>query len=420
MTLQSKNRNVWLWCIGLGILFPLFFQLDGGIYRDLNAIIDSHGVLTKLPLPVSILVCLAALVFLPSDKRRAGVAVAMIVGTVFVSLLSLWLAADGSTSPLRKLIVTLQILLPMVGLLLGQLVDDRDKVIARAFLVVLSVVVPWQLLATWMQGGLILTHYLYAFSIYSHFQYVTLILVCAFAYSLTSLWEEYRLWLCVMAVLMFVYVTASLSFLTIFAYLALAAAFGGRELWRYRTNSRGRIAALALIALIVLGAFAYFGKMDGQRASVEGEHGLFHGKFKSVLQGKIPLNVQERFGDWKLFGKGILETPQTILVGHPEPMPREIRASPHNWYMDTVYTFGLVALLPILSMIAYTGYLCWRQRKTLSTETWWLLAIVFYLVIIDSNFKVTLRQPYPGIFAYFLWGVLLSRLRPPAVSRHGA
>lgn len=420
MTLQSKNRNVWLWCIGLGILFPLFFQLDGGIYRDLNAIIDSHGVLTKLPLPVSILVCLAALVFLPSDKRRAGVAAAMIVGTVFVSLLSFWLAADGSTSPLRKLIVTLQILLPMIGLLLGQLVDDKDKVIARAFLVVLSVVVPWQLLATWMQGGLILTHYLYAFSIYSHFQYVTLILVCAFAYSLTSLWEEYRVWLCVMAVLMFVYVTASLSFLTIFAYLALAAVFGGRELWRYRANPRGRIAALALIALIVLGAFAYFGKMDGQRASVEGEHGLFHGKFKSVLQGKIPLNVQERFGDWKLFGKGILETPKTILVGHPEPMPREIRASPHNWYIDTVYTFGLVALLPILAMIAYTAYLCWKQRKTLSAETWWLLAIVFYLVIIDSNFKVTLRQPYPGIFAYFLWGVLLSRLRPPAVSRHGA
>jgi len=420
MTLQSKNRNVWLWCIGLGILFPLFFQLDGGIYRDLNAIIDSHGVLTKLPLPVSILVCLAALVFLPSDKRRAGVAAAMIVGTVFVSLLSFWLAADGSTSPLRKLIVTLQILLPMIGLLLGQLVDDKDKVIARAFLVVLSVVVPWQLIATWMQGGLILTHYLYAFSIYSHFQYVTLILVCAFAYSLTSLWEEYRVWLCVMAVLMFVYVTASLSFLTIFAYLALAAVFGGRELWRYRANPRGRIAALALIALIVLGAFAYFGKMDGQRASVEGEHGLFHGKFKSVLQGKIPLNVQERFGDWKLFGKGILETPKTILVGHPEPMPREIRASPHNWYIDTVYTFGLVALLPILAMIVYTAYLCWKQRKTLSAETWWLLAIVFYLVIIDSNFKVTLRQPYPGIFAYFLWGVLLSRLRPPAVSRHGA
>jgi hypothetical protein len=420
MIFQRKNKNVWLWCIGLGILFPLFFQLGGGIYRDLNAIIDSQGVLTKLPLPISLLICLPALFFLPGDRRRAAPALAMIVATVFVNLLSLWFAADGLTSPQRKLIAMLQILLPMIGLLLGQLIDDKEKIIARAFLVVLSVVVPLQLLATWMQGGLILTHYLYAFSIYSHFQYVTLIFVCAFAYSLTTLWEAHRLWLCILAVVMFVYVTASLSFLTIFAYVALIAVFGACELWRYRANSKSGIAALVSISVIVVGAFVYFEKMDGQRSSVEGERALFHGKFKSLLEGKVPMNVQERFGDWKLFGKGILESPRTILAGHPEPMPRQIRASPHNWYIDTVYTFGLVALLPILSMIAYTAYLCWRQRKTLPAETWWLVAIVFYLVVIDSNFKVTLRQPYPGVFAYFLWGVLLYRLRSPAVSRHGA
>lgn len=50
----------------------------------------------------------------------------------------------------------------------------------------------------------------------------------------------------------------------------------------------------------------------------------------------------------------------------------------------------------------------------LPAQTWWLTVIVFYLVVIDSNFKVTLRQPYPGIFAYFMWGLLLSRLRVPA------
>ena len=412
---QNKNKNVWLWCIGLGILFPLFFQLGGGIYRDVNAIIDSQGLLTKLPLPISILTCVAALLFLPGDRRKAGPALAMIFATIFVSLISLWFAADGLTSPQRKLIVVLQILLPMVGLLLGQVIDDKEKIIARAFLVVLSIVIPWQLLATWFQGGLILTNYLYAFSIYSHFQYVTLIFVCAFAYSLTSLWKEHRQWLCLIGLLMPVYVAASLSFLTIFAFIALVAVFGGREWWAHRTNSRVGIATLSAIAVVVLGGLAYFGNMDGQRTSVEGEHGSFIGKFKTLAQGKIPMNVQERFGDWRLFGNGIIETPKTVLVGHSEPMPREIRSSPHNWYIDTLYTFGLVALLPVLSMIGFTAYLCWRQRKTLSAETWWLVAIIFYLVIIDSNFKVTLRQPYPGIFAYFLWGVLLSRLRPAVV-----
>jgi hypothetical protein len=61
--------------------------------------------------------------------------------------------------------------------------------------------------------------------------------------------------------------------------------------------------------------------------------------------------------------------------------------------------------------MSYTVTLCWGRRTSLPAETWWLAAIVFYLVVIDSNFKVTLRQPYPGIFAYFMWGLLLSRLR---------
>jgi hypothetical protein len=46
--------------------------------------------------------------------------------------------------------------------------------------------------------------------------------------------------------------------------------------------------------------------------------------------------------------------------------------------------------------------------------------MVAFLVLVDSNFKVTLRQPYPGIFAYFLWGLLLSRLRPRPAARPGA
>lgn len=412
--MNIQNKRPWLWGIGLGILFPLFFQLGAGIYRDLSPITDSQGVLTALPLPISILTCAVALLaFFPGRLDRGRPALAMVLGTLVVSLVSLWLGSDGVTPMQRKLILIVQVLLPLAGLLLGQLIDDKEKIIARAFLVVISVVVPCQLLATWVQGGLILTHYLYAFSIYSHFQYVTLILVCGFAYSLTSLWDHhkvYKAWLCIMAVPMVVYVTASLSFLTIFAYTALMLSFATYQLWTHRKNARLMLVALAVAAVAALGVFTYFGQMNGERTSAGGEFGSFYGKFKSLSEGKIPINAQERFDDWMLFGKGIVESTKTIMVGHAQPMPREIRSSPHNWYVDMTYTFGLVGLLPIWALIGYTASLCWRQRKTLPPQTWWLVAIVFYLVVVDSNFKVTLRQPYPGIFAYFMWGLLLSRL----------
>lgn len=409
--MKSRQKHTWQWILGAGILLPVFFQLGGGIYRDVSPIIDSQGQLTRLPLPVSLLIYPAVLLLLTGKIAQAKPALAMVIGTFAACFLSLWLGADGVTPSQYKLLMIVQVALPLGALVLGQLVEDRHKILARSFLIVLSIIVPLQLLATWFQGSLILTHYLYAFSIYSHFQYVTLIFVCAYAYCLTSLWEEHRIWLCVLVLPIFIYVTASLSFLTIFAYMALLLVFACEKLWPYRGNARLVTISATVLAAIVFGGVTYFGKMDGQRTSVEGEYGLFHGKFRSLAQGNMPLNVQERFGDWRLFGAGIVESGKTMLVGHPRPMPREIRSSPHNWYIDMAYTFGLVSLLPIFGLMAYTVYLCWTRKAALPSQTWWLAVIVAYLVIVDSNFKVTLRQPYPGIFAYFLWGMLLTRIR---------
>ena len=409
--MKFKTENTLTWLVGLGILFPLFFQLSGGIYRDVFPIIDSQGLLSKLPLPLSISVCLLTLFYLASQWRRATVAIVALAGTVLAGMLSVWFAGDGITPVERKVFMLAQVCLPLLGLLLGQVLNDPRKKVARAFLVVLSVVMPLELLSTWLQGGLILTHYVYVFSIYSHLQYVPLIMVCAYAFALTSLWDEERIWLCIIALPMAVYLAASLSFLPIFAFVALIIVFGACRLWQYRKNLKLITLTLSLLVLTATAGLTYYGRLDGQRALVEGQQPLYSGKFKVLAEGKLPVNVIERFADWTFFGRAIVETKTSLLVGHAEPMPREIRSSPHNFYIDIAYTFGVLGLLPIVVLIGYTGYLCWQRRKDLSESTWWLFAIVAYLVLIDSNFKVTLRQPYPGIFAYFLWGLLLSRLQ---------
>lgn len=410
--MNIRNKDVLAWFVGICILFPLFFQIDGGIYRDVFPITDSQGVLTKLPLPLSIFGCALALAYLASQWRKAHAAIAFVVGILLLGLLSVWLGSDGVTSPQRKLLMLVQVCLPIMGLLLGQILDDPHKIVARAFLVVLSILVPLQLIATWLQGGLILTHYVYAFSVYSHLQYVPLILVCGYAFALTSLWDEQRLWLCLVALPMAIYLAASLSFLTVFAFVALVIVFTSCKLWQYRRNLKLVMLSLLLVVLTATAGLTYYGQLNGQSTVVEGRQNLYSGKFKVLSEGKLPVNVLERFDDWKLFGRGIIESKTTLLVGHVQPMPREIRSSPHNFYIDTAYTFGFLGLLPIVGLIGYTAYLGWSQRKNLSASTWWLLAIVSYLVLVDSNFKVTLRQPYPGIFAYFLWGLLLTRLRP--------
>jgi hypothetical protein len=417
MNQGAGNRKAanWLsWGVGIGIVFPLFFQLRGGIFRDIELMRDSGGVLATLPLPISILVCVGALALLATRLGQARQALAMVAAVLLTGAISLWLGGDVVTPPQRKLIMAAQVILPLAGLLLGQMMGDPERVIARAFLVVLSLVVPFQLLATWLQGEERITHYLYVFSIYSHWQYVPVIFVCAYAYALTSLWDEHKRWLCILTIPMFAYVARSFSFLTILPFGFVMVAFVASKFWPYRENAKSRVAQLLLVAAVV-GIGVYFTKSDRQPAS-----GLFLGKFAELAEGRIPGNIQERFNDWRLFGKGIVESGKTLLVGHPQPMPREIRTSPHNWYLDVAYTFGIIVLLPVFALAGYTARLCWRQRKTLSAETWWLLAIVAFLVVVDSNFKVTLRQPYPGIFAFFMWGLLLANLRPSAAGKADA
>ena len=42
---------------------------------------------------------------------------------------------------------------------------------------------------------------------------------------------------------------------------------------------------------------------------------------------------------------------------------------------------------------------CWQRRSH------------FYLFFVENMLKVGLRQPYPGILSYFIWGLLIFRVR---------
>lgn len=415
----KANNTLVIWGAGIALLFPVFFQLSGGIYDGF--LLDSGGSISNLPFPIAVFACFGGIAALFAHFRRAYVAMAFIASMLFVMLLSMLFAHSELQFELRKLVLLVQFAMPICALFLGQIVDDDHNVIPKAFLTVLLVVVPFQLLAGWMQGTLTLTHSLYVFSIYQHFQFVPLVFVCAFIYAMVALWESHRTLLLIFLPFMFVYVIASVSFLTIAAFIVFVAIFFDRRLRAGRKIHRALIPVIimAVIALSIAGIGAYFA-IAKNKSSIVGDNGQYIGKFRALSDGRLPTNVSERFADWKLFGKGIIESPRTMVFGHVAPLAREVRTSAHNWYIDIVYSFGFISLLPVFVLIGYTMHLFRRSRNDLTLETQWLAFVVFYLVVIDSNFKVTLRQPYSGIFTYFLWGLLLSRLRVQVPHKPGA
>lgn len=416
--MESRINNLIVWLIAIGLLFPLFFQLSGGIYNSVRLVSDSGGMLNQLPLPISIVACLLGIVVLIRNSRQAVTALIFIAALAIAMLLSFLFADTNPDAGRRKLLLAAQFLLPTMGLVLGQLVRDDRKIVPRAFMWILLLLVPFQLLVGWSQKTLTLMHHLYVFSIYQHFQFVPVVFVAAFAVVMAHLWDEQKGLLRLLTIVMGIYVVASASFLAIGLYAGFILVFFVRRMLQLKRGVVGSLTVGAGIvaAVLVMGLYYSVAKTS---TSIADDNGQYIGKFQALSDGKMPINLKSRFADWTLYVNGISESSRTLVFGHAEPPPREVKTSAHNWYLDFAYNFGLISLVPTFLLIAYSALLAWRHRRFLTVETWWLAGLVAFLVLVDNNFKVTLRQPYPGIFAYFLWGLLLSRLQAISPSKAG-
>ena len=127
---------------------------------------------------------------------------------------------------------------------------------------------------------------------------------------------------------------------------------------------------------------------------------------------RVPNNIQERLGYWSFYANKITETKMALLFGHPERPNRIKYPSAHNYYLDLVYNFGLLSLIPLLVVICVTMQMIYINRYKIvkSQYLWGITGIVVFLLLFDGFSKVSMRQPYSGLFVFFIWGVLISRL----------
>ncbi len=411
--------------IAVGLLFPLFFQLTGGIFSDQPRIIDgaitlvnSGGDLRSLPIPISVLVCYGTIVLI-GKYNRARVSLSVIFLCFCLMLISSMLSThDRVGLQQAKIILLIQFILPMLALVLGQTYGKGSNVLrclARASLYVIALVIPLQLAATWEQGFPFLTPYLYIFSIYQHLQYVPMILVCAFTFSCFSLWPDRvcRTALMMLSVPMGIYAMLSLSVLTIGGLLVGAATFFAY--WLLYKRGKQWKNPLLLLLMIIAGAYGAIPVVENTLRQ-EGKISLSSGSLKAN-DGTVSVtrNISERMPVWNFYIDEIVSSDYKVAFGHQRPPDRKLYPSAHNYYLDFIYNFGLVALGPILWLIAFTLWKTGRNWKEVLDNPGLcaLIGVVLFLVLVDNSLTVGLRQPYPGIITFFLWGVLLSRLCAP-------
>ena len=416
-----ENQDSLRTSVAFFLLLPIFFQLSTGLYRDKTYIAGSSGSLLTLPLPFAIVACFCGMALFWNSKR-VSISLKFILATMALMMCSGFVTSVGHEGwGNAKLVLLAQYMLPMFGMLLGQCYEPKGMSdstnLEKGFLYVLATVIPLQLLSSWLQGQPYLTSQLFLFSIYQHLQYVPVIFVAAFLVVFGRFWKvkKYTIILFVLASIMTLYAAAAMSMMSI--SMLIFGLFGMSIYWLMKYSSK--LPFILLVAGIVL-TWGWVQIPFEKRYSIfENKYSflvLENGEYKGWAAGTpsqlIPKNIKERFKYWEYYAENIVTSPAIFLFGHSEPPDRVQYPSAHNYYLDVIYNFGILAILPMLWVMYEIISMLHKYRSSVfaSSGLVSLSAVVLFLLLIDNSFKVGLRQPYSGIFTFFLLGVLLSRL----------
>lgn len=420
----SEYHGAMLSVIGVLLTLPLFFQLGGGLFNDSAFVFETGGALLRVPLPVSLLAVFCGIALLGNYKTVSRSLTVVFFSALLFVMTSLVAAKGNAEYEGAKLALLAQYLLPMFGLVLGEMYGAaaRGPVFERAACWVLVIILPAQLVSTWLQGYVLLSPKVVFFSIYQHLQYFPMIVSALSILAVLSLWGRTNRPSPLAGGVMLIsslYVVAANS---LGAIIGMAIAWVGFA-FTYCRNTRLRYQSLALMLAAFLGAGLFaIATNSGWLArtvstTAEPRSQMSWDSKLSVMMAKrnedSTLPAPRHVDYWRDYVEAILESPKTLVVGHPTPPDRRQYPSAHNYWLDVAYNFGLLALVPVLAMLAWTVHMMWSRRSSIIGDPLLLgtvLAFV-YLFFVENMLKVGLRQPYPGILSYFIWGLLIFRVR---------
>lgn len=423
--IAGRHHDKALLGIGALLVLPVFFQIGGGLFSDPAIVYDAGGAISRLPLPLSVFAMFAGIALLGNYSAAVRTLTALFFTALLFVTTALATSQNDAHSESAKLILLAQFLLPMFGLILGEMFGSASAkpLFEKAALVVLLIVLPLQLAATWLEGGTSAYPKVFVFSIYQHLQYFPMVVAALLTMVAISLWPlagGLRGSLVVLLPVSMVHLVASMSISAIAGALGGLLVFVGRY-WRLGAARRlllivfatGLCAGAGYAAVATSGALSAL--LNPQTGPIE--EMSWRAKVEVVDEGAAtPLGLSGRFDYWRVYAAGVIESPRAFLLGHATPPDRKLYPSAHNYWLDAWYNFGAIALLPLIILLALTARLIWQRRSSVLAEPVVLGTAIaaVYLLLGENMLKVGMRQPYPGIITFFIWGLLLARLGAPS------
>ena len=420
----SAHARPLLFAIAFVLLLPVFVQIQGGLFTSSSFVFDSGGNILALPLPISILALFVGIALLGNyAAAKRTLATLFFTAFLFVTT-SLTISHGNALYEGAKLILLAQFLLPMFGLVLGQMYGSATPApeFERAAMWVLLLVLPAQLIATWTQGYTLLYPKVFFFSIHQHLQYLPMIVVALLMMMSHSLWQVsrfHRIALTILLPISMVYLAASLSWGAMVGAAVSLVCFTAVHL-RYAVIKHQTfcVAALAAACAISYTALSESGTLS--RVLSKGNEAITTLQWRDKLASyntqvatSAPAAEATRITHWRFYASAVVESPKALFLGHSTPPDRELHPSAHNYWLDVMYNFGIASTLPLIILLFATIRWLWNGRKYILSNPMLLGTVIaaLYLLLFENMLKVGMRQPYPGIITFFIWGLLIARLQ---------
>lgn len=395
--------------IGLALLLilPVFFQWSEWIFQSKQLHFDSGGVLANLPIPISVLACYVGMLLL-GKYGRANLSLTIVFSTFVLMVMSSLTTFHGDRDQEQaKLVLIIQYVLPMLALVLGQMYEGKPKPghkeagFERTMFWGGLTVMSCHLLASWLQGSMVLVPNLYLFSIYQYLENVPVVLISAVLIGYFGMAQNASCDKNIPAVALIVgmYIGASVSPFFLFCFAALFFLVA----W-LRGGIEKKTLSLFILGSVVAGIYVLLGlnlEISGKR------NGYDH----QTLLSDVALVFDNMLNAWNHHIQGVLSDPRAFLFGHPDRPSRYEYPSAYNYYLGFVYNFGLLPVLPLVGGLFFTGISAFRTRQLHNAPGMLAFsAALAFLLLIQNSVSVAMQQPYPAIVTFFLWGVYLSRV----------
>lgn len=400
-SINNKNiKNIFLLFF---LIFPVFFSLDGGIYKGIT---EAEKNYMNLPLPISTFFISVYLIIIFKKNNLKDLIKNKLINTAIFVFIILLIVNFINYSD-NKIVLLIQFAIPWAGLFIGNYLT-LDKNFNKTYLFLIFFIF-FHIFFTIIKGKYILIENLFFFSIYQNIQYVVVtVILISILCSINFVKKNFKKVL-ILNVLTFMYSLMSYSFSAIIFQLIFILYLSFSFFNDPKIENKKFLLTFFTIFLLICFSFFLikYSKDEYQDRFITDKN--YHEnvkKFIDIIKLKMPQNISLRFEIWKSYINYLKNNPKVIFVGDINFSLDKKYNSAHNLLIDIIYKFGLILLIPYFLLIYFTLK---KIKNEKNYEKKLSLFFLIFILIVENFIKLSLKQPYSGFIMMYYLGYFLRK-----------